>query len=113
VEEREIEGLFSGDDRRTKEIYFADQFRHPHESTHTLAEVLRWFREEGLAYVNSFPPAEILRAGAPREDPFAAPACGAWRRAPPMVVATQLGWMARLGPAGGYFTVVGRKGDVA
>lgn len=109
VEEREIEGLFSGDDRRKKEVYFADQFRHPHESTHTLSEVLRWFREEGLDYVSSFPPAELFRSVAPMEDPFTHPEWGDGWRGTPLLVAKQLGWMVRLGPAGGYFTVVGRK----
>src|SRR3972149_179157 len=57
--------------------WWADQYEHPHESTHTVDEVLGWFARNGVSYVSSFPKAELLssseiekvfrprRAGAP------------------------------------------------
>ncbi|MFN7971587.1 MAG: methyltransferase domain-containing protein [Acidobacteriota bacterium] len=109
VEEREIDGLFDGAERSKKEIYFADQFRHPYESVHSVGQALRWFREEGISYVNSFPSIEIFRKPAPFEDPFTRPDAGAWRRSAPSILGKQLTWVLRLGPAGGYFVIVGRK----
>ncbi len=45
------EGL-SVDKRRA---WFADQYRHPHESKHTSGEVLRWFDEAGLEFIRGIP----------------------------------------------------------
>ena len=40
----------------TKKVtWFADQYKHPHESKHTMDEVLRWFDESGFTYVNAIP----------------------------------------------------------
>ena len=38
-----------------RDAWFADQYQHPHESKHTMGEVLRWFRETGVEFVNSVP----------------------------------------------------------
>ncbi len=35
--------------------WFADQYRHPHESKHTFGEVLRWFEAEQLEFVRGVP----------------------------------------------------------
>jgi SAM-dependent methyltransferase len=35
--------------------WFADQYRHPHESKHTTGEVLRWFDRAGLEFVRGIP----------------------------------------------------------
>jgi carbamoyltransferase len=36
--------------------WFADQYLHPHESKHTIGEVLQWFQEAGLEFVRGVPP---------------------------------------------------------
>ena len=82
--------------------WLRDQYRHPEEHRHSLGEVRRWFAENGVAFVRSYPP--IL-------DPEEAPASlfepeeddwplGDWL--------TQLGWMAALSREGGLFVTVGR-----
>jgi carbamoyltransferase len=38
--------------------WFADQYLHPHESKHTMGEVLEWFREAGLEFVRGVPSAD-------------------------------------------------------
>jgi SAM-dependent methyltransferase len=38
-----------------RRAWFADQYQHPHESTHTMGEVLRWFDETGLHFVRGVP----------------------------------------------------------
>jgi carbamoyltransferase len=35
--------------------WFADQYQHPHESTHTIDEVLGWFEQAGLRFVRGIP----------------------------------------------------------
>jgi len=42
-----------GEDKRS--AWFADQYRHPHESKHTMGEVLDWFDESGFEFVNAVP----------------------------------------------------------
>src|SRR5262249_7129041 len=39
-----------------RRAWFMDQYNHPHESKHTFDEVLRWFDESGVEFVNSIPP---------------------------------------------------------
>ena|SRR2546425_7311086 len=38
-----------------KRAWFMDQYRHPHESRHTIAEVLAWLDRTGLTFVRSVP----------------------------------------------------------
>jgi SAM-dependent methyltransferase len=38
-----------------RRAWFADQYQHPHESKHTMGEVLRWFEESGLVFVRGVP----------------------------------------------------------
>jgi carbamoyltransferase len=46
-------GLRAGSQRRA---WFEDQYRNPHESKHTIREVLGWFERCGLAFVRGVPP---------------------------------------------------------
>ncbi|MEA3225553.1 MAG: carbamoyltransferase C-terminal domain-containing protein, partial [Planctomycetota bacterium] len=34
-----------------KQAWFADQYSHPHESTHTIGEVIQWFDRSGVEFV--------------------------------------------------------------
>jgi carbamoyltransferase len=38
-----------------QDAWFADQYQHPHESKHTMGEVLHWFDENGFSFVNAVP----------------------------------------------------------
>jgi len=42
----------SADKRRA---WFADQYRHPHETKHTFDEILRWFDQTGIEFVRGIP----------------------------------------------------------
>ncbi len=42
--------------RDKQESWFNDQYRHPHESKHTMGEVLEWFDEAGFDFVHGVPP---------------------------------------------------------
>ncbi len=41
-----------------EQAYVADKFVHPHESYHTVGEVLGWFDREGFEYIGSHPHTE-------------------------------------------------------
>jgi SAM-dependent methyltransferase len=38
-----------------RRAWFADQYLHPHESKHTIGEVLQWFEQAGLVFVRGVP----------------------------------------------------------
>ena len=35
--------------------WFNDQYKHPHESKHTIGEVLKWFKKNDFEFVNAIP----------------------------------------------------------
>ena len=53
-----------------RHAWFADQYQHPHESKHTMGEVLRWFRETGVEFVNSVPKINVWEPFLPTERLF-------------------------------------------
>jgi len=85
-----------------REAWLRDQYQHPEEHSHTVAEVQSWFAENGVEYVRAYPSALI------GEDPrelfeFAA---DNWR---PEGWLAQLGWIGALGHEGGLFVTIGRR----
>jgi SAM-dependent methyltransferase len=85
-----------------REAWLRDQYCHPEEHTHSLAEVRRWFAAEGIDYVSTYPSTLI---GQEPED-LLAPAADEW---PFESLLAQLGWAKSLGGDGGLFIVVGRR----
>lgn len=87
--------------RRT--AWLRDQYRHPEEHRHTLAEVQEWFAENGVDYVRTYPSAMLSQEA--EEDLFTS-AADNWR---PEGWLTQLGWIRTLRHEGGLFVTVGRR----
>jgi 2-polyprenyl-3-methyl-5-hydroxy-6-metoxy-1,4-benzoquinol methylase len=85
-----------------REAWLRDQYQHPEEHRHTLSEVQRWFRDNGVAYLRTYPSA--LFADDPPESLFQ-PAEDDW---PLENLLSQIGWAATLGGEGGLFVTVGR-----
>lgn len=56
--------------QRLKSTWFKDQYMHPHESKHTLGEVLRWFSRKGFIFVNSVPKPSPFQTFSPDENLF-------------------------------------------
>jgi SAM-dependent methyltransferase len=85
-----------------REAWLRDQYRHPEEHSHSVAEVRGWFRTNGIEYVSAYPSTLI------GEEPenLLAPAEDEW---PFESVLAQIGWMKSLGGEGGLFVMVGRK----
>jgi SAM-dependent methyltransferase len=86
-----------------REAWLRDQYQHPEEHRHTLAEVQRWFAENDVEYVRSYPSAVL---GDEPDDLFA-PADDNWTFEGWLA---QLGWIRTLGPEGGLFFTIGRRG---
>ena len=85
--------------------WLRDQYRHPEEHRHTLAEVQRWFDACGVAYVRTYPSTVTA-------EPALGPG-GLFTRAEDdwafENVLHQLSWSWTLGREGGLFVVVGRS----
>ena len=79
-----------------------DQYQHPEEHRHTLAEIQRWFAENGVEYIRTYPSAMLCQE---MEELFTAAADNwgfeGWL--------AQLGWIGALGREGGLFIAVGRR----
>jgi SAM-dependent methyltransferase len=85
-----------------REAWLLDQYRHPEEHRHTVAEVRRWFAENSVEYLRSYPAAMI---GDEPENLFDAEEDDWGLEA----VMAQIGWMRSLGHEGGLFVSIGRR----
>jgi 2-polyprenyl-3-methyl-5-hydroxy-6-metoxy-1,4-benzoquinol methylase/uncharacterized protein YbaR (Trm112 family) len=87
-------------DRR--EAWLRDQYRHPVEHCHTVAQVRGWFAQNHVEYVRTYPSMLIgEESGA-----LFAPDGDYW---PLEAWLSQIGWMASLGYEGGLFITIGRR----
>jgi SAM-dependent methyltransferase len=85
-----------------REAWLRDQYRHVEEHRHTLREVQRWFRENGVEYLRTFPSALLDSESA---DLFTQSADD-WAFEG---LIAQIAWMRTLGREGGLFVVVGGR----
>jgi SAM-dependent methyltransferase len=92
------------DEPARREAWLRDQYQHPEEHRHTLAEVQTWFEENSIEYVRAYPSALI---GDEPEELFA-PAPDNWRLEGWLA---QLGWIRSLGHEGGLFITIGRRSE--
>jgi len=89
-----------------REAWLRDQYRHPEEHRHTLAEVQSWFADTGVEYIRAYPSAQLGDS----ESELFEPAGDNWRLEGWLA---QIGWMRSLGHEGGLFITVGRQGSPA
>jgi SAM-dependent methyltransferase len=89
-------------DAARREAWLRDQYQHPEEHRHTLAEVQQWFAENGVEYLRAYPSALL----ADDSDDLFAKADDDWRVEGWLA---QLGWMRTLGHEGGLFFTIGRR----
>lgn len=85
-------------------VWIQDQYFNPHETWHTLDEVLGWFEENDVEYLNCAPP--ILDTdGEEATSLFAATDPGTrYQR-----LVTQLFWLGSIAREGSLFDVIGRR----
>ncbi len=53
-----------------KYAWFEDQYHNPHESKHTIGEVLRWFDRSGVEFINSIPKLKAFKTFSENEPLF-------------------------------------------
>ena len=83
--------------------WFADQYRHPHESKHSMGQVLGWFREAGVDFVRGVPSTTLAGGSADGGLFTPEPAGSAFDR---LLVQTEQLW--RGNREGGFFLTIGR-----
>ena len=84
------------------EAWLRDQYRHPEEHRHTIAEVKRWFADNGVDYLRTFPSTVLDDDG---RDLFSR-AIDDWTLEEWMA---QISWIWTLGREGGLFFAIGRR----
>tara|TARA_B100000963_G_C22511170_1_gene618428 strand:- start:9 stop:926 length:918 start_codon:yes stop_codon:yes gene_type:complete len=50
-----LRSLNGSKDSKKIKAWIQDQYQHPHESLHSIDEVLQWFKEENIEFLNSIP----------------------------------------------------------
>ena len=94
------------DDRKSeperRKAWLRDQYMHPEEHRHSIGEVRRWFAENAVDYVSTYPSALISE----EPDDLLEDAGDYW---PIEALMSQIGWMGQLGHEGGLFVTVGRR----
>jgi len=85
--------------------WLRDQYQHPLEHRHTLAEVQDWFAENRIDYVRAYPSALL---GEKSGDLFEY-AADNWL---PESWLAQWGWIRKLGQEGGLFVTVGQRREL-
>lgn len=85
--------------------WLRDQYLHPQEHRHTLAQVQRWFAASGIAYLRAYPDTLIAAEPLSGAELFTA-AEDNWALEN---LWAQLCWMVPLAQEGGLFVTVGQK----
>jgi ubiquinone/menaquinone biosynthesis C-methylase UbiE len=94
-----------GEEKRR--IWLMDQYRNPHDTTFTVGEVLKWFRQNNIEYVNSIPKIRLDDQLSPNDRLFGPQNPGSQLDH----LLCQLGWIFSQGREGGFFITVGRKSN--
>jgi SAM-dependent methyltransferase len=91
-------------DRRKAEIWIKDQYYNPHETWHSVDEVMGWFCENNVAYLSCEP--KILGAGGESDDRM-------FIRTNPSSkfarILTQLSWLGTIAAEGALFVMIGQR----
>ena len=93
-------------DSHKAEIWIKDQYFNPHETWHSIGEVLGWFSDNRIEYLNCSP--AILGTNgedAPSLFDDTHPGNGYQR------LVTQLSWLGTIAREGALFDVIGRKAE--
>ena len=88
--------------------WWNDQYLHPHETTHTIGEVMNWFKKNGIEFIQTVPSSKIV-------DNSVLEITGVWNDvglSKPWVLIRlyqQLKWVFTTHHEGGYWITFGRK----
>lgn len=93
-------------DEEKKRGWWKDQYFHPHETTHTVGEILKWFKENDIEYYETIPSLTLF-------DQVDLEMSGVWTKKGypyfPIRVAKQLTWIWKTQHEGGYWMTFGKR----
>jgi carbamoyltransferase len=88
-----------------QDAWFNDQYQHPHESKHTMGEVLEWYENNGFEFVKGIPKTNVWEPFDERENLFEPASRGtALDRA-----LAQAKMVATGSQEGGFYIMIGRR----
>lgn len=96
------------DDKERARGWWNDQYLHPHETTHTIGEVLQWFKKNNIEYYQTLPSTTSF-------DQSILDIKGVWNKTDqsypylPIRVYQQLKWISKTHHEGGYWITFGKK----
>ena len=96
------------EDKERARGWWNDQYLHPHETTHTIGEVLKWFKKNNIVYHQTVPSTTLF-------DQSRTDIAGVWNTAQesypnlPVRFYKQLVWTWSTHHEGGYWITFGRK----
>ena len=93
-----------GDEGVRREAWYMDQYRHPHETRHSMDELLGWFDAEGFDFASSMPTIGDLEFS---ESATLFEVQSAGRRLDRL--STELDLLLSGGVDGGLYIMIGRK----
>jgi 2-polyprenyl-3-methyl-5-hydroxy-6-metoxy-1,4-benzoquinol methylase len=97
-------------DKERARGWWNDQYLHPHETSHTIGEVLRWFKKNNIEYYQTVPSSTLFNHSILE-------IAGVWNKANeayplfPIRLYKQLTWIFTTNREGGYWITFGRKKD--
>ena len=94
-----------GISQKKKNAWFNDQYKNPHESKHTIGEVLGWFERTGFEYINSIPVADVFQTGTKTNHLFGVHSKGDQLSR----LMAQIGMLFTMRGEGGLFIMIGKR----
>lgn len=91
-------------DARKADIWIKDQYYNPHETWHSIDEVLQWFKENKVEFLNASP-AILGTDSEETDDLFAKTDMGNKGQR----ILTQLSWLGTIAREGALFDLIGRR----
>ena len=98
------------EDKERARGWWNDQYLHPHETCHTMGEVLRWFRKNNIQYCQTIPTSKLF-------DQSNLEIAGVWNSTGEKYLRIytrfyeQMKWIFTTHHEGGYWITFGRKKD--
>ena len=96
-------------DEEKRKIWFADQYQHPHESTHTIDEVLVWFEKNNIEFIDSVPKFELFADLPLEKNLFEKYSNKNEYKRKLLHFLVQLEWIITRDRDGGFFIIIGKK----
>ncbi|MBI2653401.1 class I SAM-dependent methyltransferase [Candidatus Woesearchaeota archaeon] len=96
------------EDKERARGWWNDQYLHPHETSHTIGEVLRWFKKNNIAYYQTVPASTPFYQGNLE-------IAGVWNDTNeaypnfPIRAYNQISWIWKTHHEGGYWITFGRR----